>query len=1117
MAVLGAVLGSFAATPAAAGERLCDAAFEDCRTPLIDLIRNETVRIDVSFWFMEDGRYANELIKKWQYDHVPVRIMMDSRANGAYPLNAQLLQQLKDAGIPMREKYTSGILHRKFMLFAGQGQLEFSGANYSPTAFVPIDPYKNYIDEAIYFTDDPSVVDSFKTIMDDMWTSTSGYRDYANITAPLTRVYPTYPIDPELNFPPSPGYAKRALNAYAGETQANGGRIDVQMYRITDRRHADAMIDAYTKRHIPVRLYTDVYEYRNASRLWHAWNVDRMWLAGIPIKVPAHDGINHQKTILLYGQGMTIFGSSNWTSASDDYQAEHNYFTTKPWFFQWFEDQFNRKWNNTNPTGTPESAWFVPLPPDAPDYRSLANGATNVPLTGQKLVWYGGPWAHTYDVYFGTDPNAMTLFAADQALGPSTSSSVTQSYALPALQPGITYYWRIVSKTAALKTKSGPIWSFTTGGTATCSGSGSDVVMWASKVGSGAVHGNWVRVSDGAASGGAALQNTDHRAAKISPALASPANYFETTFDAQAGTPYHLWVRMRATSDSTGNDSIHVQFSDSIDAAGSATMRIGTTSSAEVVLQAGDGAPAPQGYGWADNGWNALGANVYFASSGTHTVRVQQREDGAVVDEIVLSPGNYLCGPPGPRRNDSTILTATESGGGGNQSSLPSPWKDGDIGSTPIAGSASYANGTFTISGSGADIWDTNDAFHYVYQQVTGDVTVQARIDSVEQADRWSKAGVMIRETLDPRSRHALMLVSAAKGTALQWRPSTGGISYNVTGSSSAPPRWVRLVRNGNTITASESANGSSWTTVSTQTISMSATVYVGIAVTSHSTSAATTAVVSNVAVNGAGSSTAGLPAPWADRDVGSVAIAGAAGYTNGVFSITAAGTDIWGTSDQFHFVYQPVSGDVTIQARVDSIQQTDAWSKAGVMVRESLSAGARHALMLTSAGKGTALQWRPSTGGSSYNAAGSSAGPPRWVRLVRSGNTFTASESSNGTSWTTVSTQTIAMGTTVYVGLAVTSHDSSASTTATISNVSVNASGSMTASLPDGWDDRDIGSAPARRATVTARSRSPGRVRTSGAPRTRSTTPTSRSAATSAFARGSPASSRPTSGRRPA
>src|ERR1041385_4335246 len=137
-----------------AQERLCDPAFEDCRHPIWDLIDAETAGIAVAFWFMQDDSYATKIINRFKAG-VPVRVLVDPRANPTYAGNEAVLNSLKAAGIPMRYKLTDGILHMKFMLFVGQGKLEFSGANYSGNFFVPDSPYANYIDEAIYFTDDP--------------------------------------------------------------------------------------------------------------------------------------------------------------------------------------------------------------------------------------------------------------------------------------------------------------------------------------------------------------------------------------------------------------------------------------------------------------------------------------------------------------------------------------------------------------------------------------------------------------------------------------------------------------------------------------------------------------------------------------------------------------------------------------------------------------------------------------------------------------------------------------------------------------------------------------------------------------------------------------------------
>src|SRR5215207_9310000 len=202
LCVLVFVVLMLAASRTQAQERLCDPAFEDCRGPLWNLIDAETVGIDVAFWFMQDSSYATKLINRFKAG-VPVRVLVDPRANPTYAGNEAVLTMLKDAGIPMRYKLGGGILHWKMMLFVGQNKMEFSGANFSPSFFVPTTPNSNYIDEAIYFTDDPALLQSFKTKYDSLWIDTANYSNYGNINAPLTRKYPITSIHPELNFPPT--------------------------------------------------------------------------------------------------------------------------------------------------------------------------------------------------------------------------------------------------------------------------------------------------------------------------------------------------------------------------------------------------------------------------------------------------------------------------------------------------------------------------------------------------------------------------------------------------------------------------------------------------------------------------------------------------------------------------------------------------------------------------------------------------------------------------------------------------------------------------------------------------------------------------------------------------
>lgn len=336
--VLAASLGA----SANAQERLCDTQFEDCRAPLIDLIRNEQVGIDVAFWFIEDARYVNELIDRFNAG-VPVRILVDQRANASKRLNETLLNTLRDAGIPMRDKFAGDILHFKIMLFEGQNVLEFSKANYTPSEFVPEVPNNNYFDEAIFFTDDDNLTNTFRRRFEDLWVDTSQYQNFGNITGPLVRRYPLYPIHPSMNFPPLEDFSNRLAARMDVEPQA----IDAIVYRVTDPRLSDAVLRAIA-RNIPVRLIIEPDEYRNATRLLDAKHVDRMWAAGAQIKMRRHAGLTHEASVVLHGLGEAVFGSANWTPpAAAGYSDEHNYFYNpsleKPWFFQWFADQFENK------------------------------------------------------------------------------------------------------------------------------------------------------------------------------------------------------------------------------------------------------------------------------------------------------------------------------------------------------------------------------------------------------------------------------------------------------------------------------------------------------------------------------------------------------------------------------------------------------------------------------------------------------------------------------------------------------------------------------------------------------------------------------------------------------
>jgi endonuclease/exonuclease/phosphatase family metal-dependent hydrolase len=164
---------------------------------------------------------------------------------------------------------------------------------------------------------------------------------------------------------------------------------------------------------------------------------------------------------------------------------------------------------------------------------------------------------------------------------------------------------------------------------------------------------------------------------------------------------------------------------------------------------------------------------------------------------------------------------------------LPTGWATRDIGAVGIAGAGSGTLSAFTVSGAGADIWDTSDQFRYLYTQMTGDGSIVTQVANVPAVHAWTKGGVMIRETLNSNSRHAMAIVSSAKGVAFQRRTATGGLSVH-TGTTGAAPQYVKLTRTGNVFTAAKSVDGVTWTTFGSETIAMTSTVYVGLAVTSH-------------------------------------------------------------------------------------------------------------------------------------------------------------------------------------------------------------------------------------------------------------------------------------------
>ena len=189
----------------------------------------------------------------------------------------------------------------------------------------------------------------------------------------------------------------------------------------------------------------------------------------------------------------------------------------------------------------------------------------------------------------------------------------------------------------------------------------------------------------------------------------------------------------------------------------------------------------------------------------------------------------------------------------------------------PVGSFVEGPTGTFTMTASGADIWNINgveaDEFHFAYKTLTGAGSIVAKVVSVSNTNGWAKAGVMIRESLNPDSAHAFACVTPSNGVASQGRPSTGGVSFNTNQTGITAPYWVKLERSisGN-FTVSHSANGTTWQPVTgavAQNIPMGSNVYIGLAVTAHDPALTCQAVFSNVTTTG------NVTGQWTDQDIG--------------------------------------------------------------------------------------------------------------------------------------------------------------------------------------------------------------------------------------------------------
>jgi YD repeat-containing protein len=393
----------------------------------------------------------------------------------------------------------------------------------------------------------------------------------------------------------------------------------------------------------------------------------------------------------------------------------------------------------------------------------------------------------------------------------------------------------------------------------------------------------------------------------------------------------------------------------------------------------------------------------------------------------------------------------------GGAGACPTGWTCQDVGGPGQAGGQNYAgDGIWTVQGGGSDIWSTSDQFHFVSQAQAGDAMLSAHVSSQTNTDPWAKAAVMVRAGTAANAPFYIVEVTPGHGVSVQYRDAAGGSAAILASATGTAPISLAVARVGTTYTAYTSSDGTKWSLIQGSSRAMGnlgGTVQMGLAVNAHANGTVSTATFDsvNVTTGGAGA----CPTGWTCQDVGAPTPAGSQRYLgNGVWTVSGSGADIVGTSDQFRYVSQAQAGDATLAAHVDAQSNTNAWAKAGPMVRASSAANAAFYSVLVSPGNGIFIEYRTSTGGTAVRGTTLTGAAPAYVRVERSGTTYSASTSSDGVTWTAISGSSMSIGAlsgTVQLGLAVTSHSSGVLSTATFDQLAPNPSppGTVTITSP--------------------------------------------------------------------
>jgi len=361
------------------------------------------------------------------------------------------------------------------------------------------------------------------------------------------------------------------------------------------------------------------------------------------------------------------------------------------------------------------------------------------------------------------------------------------------------------------------------------------------------------------------------------------------------------------------------------------------------------------------------------------------------------------------------------------RAAVAQPWTSTDVGSVGIPGTATQSvNGTWTVQGSGADIWGGADSFQFVHQTSRDYGAAQATIVDLQNTNAFAKAGIMVRSSRAPGAATAILDFRPDFTLEFMVR-ATDGAQMSFVSTFTQPGGYLRLTWGNGQVTAWTSRdNGHNWFLIAETSLTLPASTEAGLAVTSHDQSQLATAHFANV------SPVFQPPPVWSSIDIGDVGKAGGASENNGLWTVSGAGADIWGTADAFQFLYRGTTDRMAdLQVRIEDMQNTNAFAKAGLMVRMGLDPDSPTVILDVTPSGNVEFMSRSEKGGEMTYLGGATVTFPIWLRLGNSGGAGVPIDlnpliSKDGVHWDFVGggSQTMRSSSQYYAGVAVTSHD---------------------------------------------------------------------------------------------